>query len=256
MPMNEPSDREIMGGFAKGLGVIEAFGPDRDELTISDVARLTALDRATARRCLLTLVKLGYATSNGKQFRLTSRMLRLGYSYLSATPLPRIAQPVLDQLSKRTGESCSLSVLDGDEIVYLARSSQMRVLSIGLGVGSRLPAYCASMGRVLLAAMPEADARSLLDRGGRRKLTAKTLTDLDDLLAELQTIRLQGHCIVDEELEIGLRSIAVPLQNRRGETIGAINFGAQAARAPLSRLRGELLEALRAGKKQIEGSLT
>jgi IclR family transcriptional regulator, pca regulon regulatory protein len=251
MPVNETADREIMGGFAKGLAVIEAFGPERDALTISDVARLTGLDRATARRCLLTLVKLGYASANGKQFQLTPRILRLGYSYLAATPLARVAQPVLDHLSVATGESCSVSVLEGNEIVYMARSAQTRVLSIGLGVGSRLPAYCSSMGRVLLATLPEAEARLQLFNSDRRKLTQHTRIGLDELMVELDRVRFQDFCIVDEELEIGLRSIAVPLRNRSGATIGAMNFGVQAARAPLERLQGDLLAALRRGQAEI-----
>ena len=133
------ADREIMGGFLKGLSVIEAFDREHEAMTIADVAKATGLDRATARRCLLTLIRLGYAEADGRQFRLTARVLRLGFAYLSAAPLPRLIQPFLERLSEATGESCSASVLDGDEILYVARSSQKRVLSIGLNVGSRLP---------------------------------------------------------------------------------------------------------------------
>ncbi len=249
------ADREIMGGFFKGLKVIEAFDGQQDALTIADVSRLTGLDRATARRCLLTLERKGYAELDGKRFRLTARILRLGYSYLASTPLPRLVQPYLDRLSDQIQESSSVSVLDGTEIVYVARAAQRRVLSIGLNVGSRLPAYCASMGRVLLAALPEAEARRILHASERRKLTARTLTDIEDLMAELARIRAAGYCIVDEELEIGLRSIAIPLHNMRGETVAAMNIGVQSARAPRERLEGECLGALKQTQGQVAAVL-
>ncbi len=244
MDLNEAGaapDREIMGGFLKGLAVIEAFGRDNEQMTIADVGKATGLDRATARRCLLTLSRLGYAETDGKRFRLTARVLRLGYGYLSTTPLPRLVQPYLERLSEATQESCSVSVLDGAEIVYIARASQRRVLSIGLGVGSRLPAYCASMGRTMLAFQPAAEARRILDSSERRKLTANTITDLDELMQLLDRIRLDGYCAVDQELEIGLRSIAIPLRNTRGEVIAALNIGAQAARASCERMKEEFL---------------
>lgn len=145
-------ETDFIGGFAKGLKVIEAFGEDQPRLSIADVSKITGLDRATARRCLLTLTELEYAEYDGKFFMLLPKILRLGHAYLSSTPLPTIIQPHLDRLSDAVGESASASVLDGTEIVYIARASQMRVISINLMAGSRLPAYCASMGRVLLAA--------------------------------------------------------------------------------------------------------
>ncbi len=251
----EPRDHEIMGGFLKGLAVIEAFGSNSSHLTIADVAKATGLDRATARRCLLTLLRCGYAGLEGKRFHLTPRILRLGFAYLAATPLPRLVQPFLERVSEKTDESCSVSVLDGSEIVYIARASQRRVLSIGLSVGSRLPAYCASMGRVLLAAMPPQEARALLERSERRKLTAKTLTDCDELMAEIARIREQGYCIVDEELEVGLRSVAVPLRNTSGAVVGAMNIGAQAARASHERIENEFLPVLLDMQRDIAGLL-
>jgi IclR family transcriptional regulator, pca regulon regulatory protein len=245
------SDGEIMGGFMKGLAVIEAFHGETNRLTIAEAAKATGLDRAAARRCLLTLVRLGYAGIEGKHFHLTPRILRLGFAYLSATPLPRLVQPFLERLSAELSESCSVSVLDGTEIVYIARAAQARVLSIGLNVGSRLPAYCASMGRVLLAHGPEEEARRILESSERRKLTPKTMTDLDDLMAELARIRQDGFCIIDEELELGLRSAAVPLRNMRGELAGAMNVGAQAARASPERIREEFVPALLASQAEI-----
>lgn len=224
------ADSDIMAGFAKGLAIIQAFGEDRTRLSISEAAQITGLDRATARRCLLTLVHLGHAEYDGKFFSLTPRILRLGHSYLSAMPLPRIVQPFLDRLSEETGESASASVLDGTEIIYLARASQKRVMSINLMPGTRLPAYRASMGRVLLAALPRSEARAILEASARVKVTAHTQTDLKALLAELDRVAAQGYAINDQELEIGLRSIAVPLRDARGAVVAAVNVGTQAAR--------------------------
>lgn len=239
-------DNEIMGGFMKGLSVVEAFERDRDELTIAEVGKAASLDRATARRCLLTLVKLGYAETDGKRFRLTPRVLRLGYAYLTAAPLPRLVQPYLEHMSEKTGESCSASILDDDEIVYVARASQRRVLSVGLNVGSRLPAYCASMGRVLLAALPRAQAHQILTRSPRKAMTPRTITDLDRLMAVLDEVREKDYAIVDQELEVGLRSIAVPLRDARRNVVAAINFGLHAARMTCERMEHELLPELRA----------
>ena len=222
-------ETDFIGGFAKGLKVIEAFGENQPRLTITDVAKATGLDRATARRCLLTLAELGYARYDGKFFELTPRILRLGHAYLSATPLPRLVQPYLDQLSERVGQSASASVLDGTEIVYIARASQKRVMSINLTTGSRLPAYCASMGRVWLAALPEQEAREILSRSNLKANTPYTKTDPEELIAEFRRVREQGYALIDQELELGLCSIAVPLENDRGRIVAALNIGAPAA---------------------------
>jgi IclR family pca regulon transcriptional regulator len=239
-------ETDFIGGFAKGLRVIEAFGETQPRLTISDVARDTGLDRATARRCLLTLAELGYARYDGKFFELTPRILRLGHAYLSATPLPRLVQPFLDRLSEEVGQSASASVLDGTEIVYVARAAQKRVMSINLMAGSRLPAYCASMGRVLLAALPEAEARDILAASDLKANTSFTLTDPDALMAEFARIRRDGYAVIDQELEIGLCSIAVPLGNARGRVVAALNIGAPAAHVPAIDMPKRYLPAMRA----------
>lgn len=244
-------DADTLGGFAKGLAVIEAFDETRQRLTIADVARLTGLDRATSRRCLLTLAKLGYAEFDGKFFSLTPRILRLGHAYLASTPLPRIVQPYLERLSETTGESCSCSILDGTEIVYVARASQRRVMSIGLAVGSRLPAYCASMGRVLLAALPPEAAEARLRETPRPALTPRTRTDLADLMAELERVRGQGYALVDEELEIGLRAIAIPVLDSNGAVRAAMNIGCQAARVSPERMIETFLPQMQAMQKLI-----
>ncbi len=235
----------MVSGFARGLQVIEAFEEDRPRLAIADVAKATGLDRATARRCLLTLAELGYADYDGKFFALTPKILRLGHAYLSATPLPRLVQPFLDGLSEKVGQSSSVSVLDGAEIVYVARASQRRVMSINLMPGSRLPAYCASMGRVLLAALPVEEARSLLEQTPRTAFTPQTKTELPELMTELAKVREQGHAVIDQELEMGLCSIAVPLLDSRGRVMAALNIGAPAARVPAADLADRYLDALK-----------
>ena len=222
-------ETDFVSGFARGLTVIEAFDETRPKLSIAEASKITGLDRATVRRSLLTLSELGYADYDGKFFALTPKILRLGHAYLSATPLPTIIQPYLDQLSDRAGQSASASVLDGTEIVYIARASQKRVMSINLTTGSRLPAYCASMGRVWLAALPEHEAREILARSNLKANTPHTKTDPEDLIAELRRVRDQGYALIDQELELGLCSIAVPLENDRGRIVAALNIGAPAA---------------------------
>jgi IclR family transcriptional regulator, pca regulon regulatory protein len=237
-------ETDFLGGFAKGLSIIEAFGGDQPRLTIAEAAKRTGLDRATARRCLLTLSGLGYADYDGKFFALTPKILRLGQAYLSATPLPAIVQPHLDLLSERAGQSASVSVLDGTEIVYVARASLKKIMSISLMPGSRMPAYCTSMGRVLLAALPEAKAREVLEHSSLQARTPLTKTGVAEIMAELAKIRATGHAVIDQELELGLCSIAVPLINARGETIAALNIGAPATSASAADMPGLYLEQL------------
>ncbi|MBP7337110.1 MAG: helix-turn-helix domain-containing protein [Niveispirillum sp.] len=232
-----------MGGFAKGLAVIEAFGRGRSSLTIADVARIANLDRATARRCLLTLVNTGYASSDGRQFELTPRILRLGHTFLTAS-LPRLIQPTLDQLADNVQESCSASVLDGNEVVYIARAARHRLMGVGLHSGSRLPAYCTSMGRALLASLPSDQCRALLLSSERPALTNRTVTDVDELMQELAKVRETGYALIDQEVEIGSRSIAVPVRNITGRTVAAINIGAHATRATMERIMQDYLPNL------------
>jgi IclR family pca regulon transcriptional regulator len=242
---------DFVSGFARGLRVIEAFEETRRRLSIAEAAKLTGLDRATVRRSLLTLAELGYADYDGKFFVLTPKILRLGHAYLSATPLPALIQPHLDQLSEKAGQSASASVLDGTEIVYIARASQRRVMSINLTPGSRLPAYCASMGRVLLAVLPESEVREILEKTDLRRNTANTMTDPDELMAEFRRVHAQGYAIIDQELEIGLCSIAVPVQNDRGQTVAAINIGAPAALVPASELAARYLALLQETRDRL-----
>lgn len=239
------SKRDLMGGLAKGLAVIETFSPDHPRQSISEVAALAGLDRATARRCLLTLSQLGYADYDGKFFTLTPRVLRLGTACLATMPLPQIVQPMLDELSDAIGESSSVSILDDTEIVYVARAAQRKVMSITLMSGSRLPAYCTSMGRVLLAALPEAEAGKRLGSVPLPQRTPHTLTAPEAILAELARVRRQGYAVIDQEVEIGLRSIAVPLVTAQRVTVAAVNLGLPARGESIGELVERYLPALR-----------
>jgi len=226
-----PSD--VMQGLAKGLAVIEAFQERSVGLSVSDVAERTGLDRATARRCLLTLDALGYADYDGKYFRLAPRTLRLGHAYTRSASLPALVQPLLEELSEQTGESASVSLLDDTEVIYVARASQKRVMAINLTPGSRLPAYCSSMGRVLLAALPPEAARDILERSDRRAHTPHTVTGVDDIMAILAQVAAQGYAGIDQELELGLCSLSVPLLDAGGAVVAAMNVGANSVRTAL-----------------------
>jgi IclR family pca regulon transcriptional regulator len=250
-PFEGADEGSFVEALARGLAVIRCFDQDHERLTISEVARLAQLTRATARRSLLTLNALGYVATDGKRFWLTPKILSLGHAYLSSTPLPRLLQPVLEQVSEQTHESCSASILEGGEIVYIARAATRRVISVGLGVGSRLPAYCTSMGRVLLAALEPAQLEAYLERTPLRPLTPYTLTDPQLLRQELARVREGGYALVDQELELGLRSIAVPVKNARGRVLAAMNIGVQAGRVSQAEMIGHLLPVLRQAAQSL-----
>ncbi|MCE5973151.1 helix-turn-helix domain-containing protein [Sinirhodobacter sp. WL0062] len=245
---------DIIASMLKGLSVIEAFRAERPRLSIAEVSEITGLDRATARRCLLTLHEGGYADYDGKFFTLTPRVLRLGMGALAALPLAQLVQPWLDQLSEQIGQSTSVSILDETEIVYLARAAQRRVMSIGLMPGSRLPAHCTSMGRVLLAALPEDEARALIERSDLSPRTAHSITDPGELMERLAQVRAQGYALIDQEVEMGLRSLAVPLISSRGRVVAALNTGVAAVQgdaAELVRLYLPSLLRVQAGLRRV-----
>jgi IclR family transcriptional regulator, pca regulon regulatory protein len=248
-------DRDIMGGLAKGLAVIETFSAERPRQTISQVAEASGLDRATARRCLLTLAKSGYADWDGKFFTLTPRVLRLGTACLATMPLPQIVQPHLDRLSEEIGQSTSVSILDGADIVYVARAAQRKVMSIALMPGSRLPAYCTSMGRVLFAALPENEVRFRLGSAPLPARTHHTLTSPDAIMAEIARVRAQGYAIIDQEVEVILQSLAVPLFNVWGKTVAALNVGV-AGNGPADDLTHRYLQLMRAVQRELRQQLT
>lgn len=247
--------RDMMGGLAKGLSIIEAFSAERPRLSISEAADIAELDRATARRCLLTLAELGYAAYDGKFFTVTPKVLRLGTACLATMPLPRIVQPFLDQMSENIGQSTSVSIRDDIEIVYVARAAQRRVMSIALMPGSRLPAYCTSMGRVLLSSLTVEDRRGLLERSAITARTPMALTDIDALLAEIEETAARGHAMIDQEVEVGLRSLAVPLRNARGKTVAALNVGVAASAGSMQELVERYLPALTAVQMELKGLL-
>jgi len=252
----EAADRDHMAALEKGLAVIECFDAAHDKLTIADVARATDLSRAAARRCLLTLAKLGYAEFDGKFFRLTPRVLRLGHAWLASSALPQLVQPFLERLSEETHESSSACLLDGHEIVYIGRSAQRRIMSVGLSVGTRLPAFCTSMGRVLLAFRDPADAQQRIIAGKPRALTPRTVADPAKLAAILAGVREQGHCIVDQELELGLISLAMPLFNARGEVIAAFNISGQVQRSSAGDMVARFLPQMRSLQAMLRPLIT
>jgi IclR family transcriptional regulator, pca regulon regulatory protein len=235
---------DMLGSFAKGLAVIEAFSSERQRLSITDVAAATGLDRATARRCLLTLAELGYADFDSKYFRLTPRILRLGTACLATMALPHIVQPFLDQLSSEIGQSTSVSILDDWEIVYVARAAERRLMSIRLMPGSRLPAICTSMGRVMLATLPGAQIEDILSRHPPVKRTPFSITNTAELMRILAEAKQYGFTINNQELEVGLRSIGVPIYDSHGHVVAALNTGVAAVHEDAIELRDLYLPKL------------
>lgn len=235
--------------------MLTAFGAGRAELTLSKAAEATGLARATARRALITLEHLGYVASEGRTFRLTPRVLALGYPPLSRTTLPRIAAPHLATLAARVHDSASLAVLAGDDIQYTARVATTRVMSVNITIGTRLPGYATAMGRVMLAGLPPAERYARLVRAEPRPLTPRTVTSPDELAALLDRVADQGYALVDEELEEGLRSIAVPVRSGTGEVVAAVNVAMHTVRRSAEECVADVLPELRAAVAGIEADL-
>lgn len=238
-------DPEFMTSLARGLAVMRCFAEQERPMTIAQASKLTGLSRPAVRRCLLTLTKLGYAAQDGSHYALRPKVMSLGYAYLSSTPLALRAQPLLDQLRDDLGESCSLGVVDDDQLCYIARAEVSRIMSIALRVGSRLPLYATSMGRVLLAGMSRDDRTAYFRRTEMTALTEQTETHPGRLNSLCEKIAEEGYAIVDQELESGLRSIAVPVRGLSGAVVAALNVGTQAARVPVTELRTRYLPSLR-----------
>ena len=237
-------DTNFVQSLDRGLAVIRAFDAQHPRLQLTEVARATGLTRAAARRFLLTLVRLGYVRIDGREFSLRPRVLELGYSYLSGLTLPEVAQPHLESLVARVDESSSVSVLDGDDVVYVARVHTKRIMTVMITVGTRFPAYATSMGRVLLAGLPDGELDAYLSRAVLAPLTSRTVTDPGRLRTVLERVREQGFAVVDEELEDGLRSAAAPVRDREGAVVAAVNLSVSASRTPLARLEEEFLPSL------------
>jgi IclR family pca regulon transcriptional regulator len=252
-PASRNSD--FVQSLDRGLAVIRAFGPDRERLSLSEVARATGLTRAATRRFLLTLVKLGYVRHDGREFSLRPRVLELGYAYLSGLGMPEVAAPHLEELVAQVRESSSISVLDGHHIVYVARVPTKRIMTVSISVGTRFPAHATSMGRVLLAGMAPADLDRYLAEAELDPITSRTVTDPERLREILRDVAKQGYAIVDQELEEGLRAIAAPIHGARGAVTAAINLSAHASRVSMAAMRAELLPAMLETARRIETDL-
>lgn len=242
-------------GLEKGLAIIEAFGMSRGPLTLTEAAEITGHTKAAMRRSLLTLCKLGYAVQSGRQFRLAPRSLRLGHAYVASDPLAKVAQPILEMTSERTRESASIAVLDSQDAVFIARSTHRRSLSSGLSVGARLPAYCSATGRVLLSEKKPAEIEFMLNRMSRPSLTPHTRVGTRDILREIAFVRANGYAINNEELEIGLRSLAVPVRTGRGELIAAVSLSVSTSRMTRDQVIERLLPELETARRSFASLL-
>lgn len=252
--MTTPESPRVQS-LVRGLSVIRTFNSERPRQSLAQVAEATGLARATARRFLHTLVGIGYAGTDGTEFWLTPKVLELGYSYMSGLGLPAIAQPRLEELSRNLGESSSMSVLDDDEVVYVNRVPVRRIMTVSITIGTRFPAYSTSMGRVLLAGLPEEQLTDYFSRAEIVPLTPTGLSSEQDLRAELSRVRTQGWCIVDQELEPGLRSLAAPVHSPDGKVVAAINLSTQTAVHNLDELHRQFLPALTDTAHQITADL-
>jgi beta-ketoadipate pathway transcriptional regulators, PcaR/PcaU/PobR family len=241
-----------MTSLARGLAVIHAFQERKRHLTIAQISHRTEIPRAAVRRCLHTLMKLGYVTSDGRTYSLLPKVLTLGHAYLSSTPLAVTAQPILDRLSEQLHEACSMATLEGDEILYIARSATpQRLISVDLSVGSRLPAYCTSMGRILLAGLNDDALEDYLAHADLQVKTSRTVHTPEMLRASIAEIRQQGWVIIDQELEVGLRSIAVPLKDSAGQVLAALNVGTHAGRVSRQELETRFLPVLLEASREL-----
>jgi IclR family transcriptional regulator, pca regulon regulatory protein len=251
-PEASVGDPNYMTSLARGLAVIQAFSRSQQQLTISQISAKTGFSRAAVRRCLYTLAKLNFAGSDdNRHFYLRPRVLTLGHSYISSMPLGVAAQPILDHVSHLFRESCSISTLDGTEIVYIARANVTRIMSIDLGVGSHLPAFCTTMGRVLLAHLPPEELEEILQRIVFKKFTERTVLGAEKLLQVLRLVQRNGYSIVDQELEHGLRALAVPIRNPAGRVVAALNVGVHAQRVSIQDLQTRFLHQLKAAAHEL-----
>ncbi|SDP54159.1 transcriptional regulator, IclR family [Streptomyces sp. cf386] len=249
--------RYFVQSLERGIAVIRAFSADTPEMTLAEIAKATTMSRATARRFVLTLADLGYmaVAADGRHFRLTPRVLELGYAYLSSLSLAEIALPHLEQLVAEVHESSSVAVLDGDDVVYVSRVPTRRIMSVSISIGTRLPAHATSLGRVLLAHLDDARLRTYVDKVFLRPLTGRTITSREALLAELHKVRAQGWCLVDQELEEGLISIGAPIRSEAGQVVAGVNLSTHVRRGDAVSVRRTLLPPLLATAARIEAEL-
>lgn len=248
--MERPGDSFVQS-FARGLAVIRAFDAQRPTQTLSEVAAAAGLTRAAARRILLTLQTLGYVDADGRQFRLTAKILDLGFAYLTSMPIWNLAEPVMEHLVAQVHESCSASVLDKTDIVYVLRVPTQKIITINLATGSRLPAFCTSMGRVLLAGLDEDKLDAVLAASELRQRTPRTVVDLAQLKSIITQVREQNWALVDQELEVGLISLSAPIRDRQGRIIAAMNVSGNAQRSTAKQMIRDFLPPLQAAAQRV-----
>jgi IclR family pca regulon transcriptional regulator len=247
--------RDFLTALARGLAVMSAFTEQSQSLTLADVARIVDLPRATVRRCLLTLEALGYVESEGRQFALSPQVLLIAQAYLSSSPLPRLAQPFLERINDAIGESCSVAVLQNDEIIHVARSSRKRLAEVQRGVGSHLPAHCTSMGRVLLAGLSDDALKSFFKTAKLVPVTPHTVHKEPELRRIIAKVREDGYCYADQQFEIDVRAIAVPLYNASGRLVAAVNVSTQASRTTKRHMVTSYLPLLRNAAAEMRSLL-
>jgi IclR family pca regulon transcriptional regulator len=248
--------KDFVQSLDRGLAIMKVFNERTPRLTLSEVAELTGFTRATARRFLLTLESLNYVGSTGRYFFLRPRVLELGHAYLSSYNLVSIAQDHLESIANELRESCSASVLENENIIYICRAASNRIMTVNIALGHQLPAYATSMGRVLLGALPEKELEFYLQTSKREKLTSRTVYEIDELRKIIMKVRKQGWAINEQELEEGVQSVAVPIHGKGNKVIAAINVSAHASRVPVERLVNEFLPKLQACAKEIEQDLS
>lgn len=254
-PLFRAGDPDFMTSLARGLHVIRAFAGIDRRMTIADVSRVTGLTRAVVRRCLYTLRELGYADCDGRAFFLQPKVLSLGYAYLTTAPLPIASQPILEEVSAQLDETCSTAVLDEDSVVFVARSKTRHILSITLGIGSRVPAYCTALGRALLAYLDPEKLAAYLSRVKLVQHTRHTVTSRKKLEEILAGVRANGYAFNDQELEMGLRSLAVPVRNVVGEVVAAMNVSVQASRVTRREMVDAFLPVLVSAARKLGNQL-
>jgi len=248
-------DKEFMATLAKGLAVLGSFHKERPTMTLSQAALAAGLSRATARRILRTLTELGYVEQSGRQFSLSSGILKLGFAYLATQNWIEQAAPLMRQLSEQFHESCSAAILQGGEIVYVARIPASRIMSVALAVGTRLPAFYTALGRIQLGFLDDAELWRRLRSLRIEALTPSTITDVQALFDRVREDRAQGFAIIDEELERGLRAIAVPIVDRSGQVVAALNLSTHSTRTTRNEMRDRFLPSLRTAAAQISASV-
>lgn len=251
----EVNDRDFVNSLARGLEVIRVFTRRKPKMTLSEVALATDMTRATVRRFLLTLLREGYVETDGKYFSLRPKVLELGFSVLSSMDIWEVAQPIMNELSAKLQESCFAAILDGDSVIYVARANSNRLVSVGINIGSRVPAHCVSTGRVLLASLSEEALHDYLDTSRLTKFTPNTVTSKVKLRGLIEETRQQGWSIVDQELEIGLRSISVPVRDGMGGVAAALNVCCPSSRLSPEEVRTHVLGELQTASQRITVAL-